>query len=155
MTAAVERRLFLQWLLLNVAFVIGLIVLGLTYGGKLHGPALVTIPIILALGAYATAYGGRLCWEAGGEFIGETPVARNIVHRATYLDHWAWVCPMVGILSSIAGMAILISNNDPATLGNRIASGGGAIFYATFVGVLVSVILKHEQRMIEHELTGD
>jgi hypothetical protein len=149
-----EKPLFLKWLLLNAVAAVFLVTLGATFGGRIHGISLGIIPLILLLTAYGSAYAGRLCWEADGDFAGETPVRVGILHRAKYLDHWAWVCPMLGILSSIAGMSILLSSNDATTLGERVTSGGGAIFYGTFVGVLAMLLLKHEQRMIEHELDG-
>lgn len=146
-----DRALFLKWVLLNAVAVVFLVALGVTFGGRVHGAALVVIPLILGLTAYGSAYGGRLCWNADGVRPG-TLSAAALIHGAKYLDHWAWVCPMLGILSSIAGMSILLSSNDAATLGERVTSGGGAIFYGTFVGVLAMLLLKHEQRMIEHEL---
>jgi hypothetical protein len=154
MTEARVRTLFVKWALLNAVFIVFLVSLGVVFGGRIHGAALVTIPLILLLAAYGSAYGGHLCWRAGGEHVDELPTRRSIIHASLYLDHWAWVCPMLGILSSIAGMSILLSNNDATTLSARISSGGGAIFYGTFVGVLAMLLLKHEQRMIEHELDG-
>jgi uncharacterized membrane protein YfcA len=148
-----EKTLFVKWALLNAIFSVFVVALGITFGGRIHGAALAVIPIIFLLIAYASAYGGRLCWRADGVLPG-TPEARRIIHESLYLDHWAWVCPMLGILSSIAGMSILLSTNDAASLGERVTSGGGAIFYGTFVGVLAMLLLKHEQRMIEHELDG-
>lgn len=151
--AAREKTLFVKWALLNAVFTVFLVTLGIIFGGRIHGAALITIPLILALAAYGSAYGGRLCWQAD-PYIRNREKAPHIIHASLYLDHWAWVCPMLGILSSIAGMSILLSNNDATTLSSRITSGGGAIFYGTFVGVLAMLLLKHEQRMIEHELDG-
>jgi len=150
-TSARERTLFVKWALLNAVFIVFLVVLGLTFGGRVHGAPLVTIPVILAVTVWGSLYGGRLCWRAGDEGLtgGE---AERIIHEAAYLDHWAWVAPMLGILSSIAGMSILLSSNDAANLSDRITSGGGGIFYGTFVGVLAMLLLKHEHRMIEHDL---
>lgn len=148
-----ERTLFVKWALLNAVFAVFLVVLGATFGGRIHGVALYVIPAILILTVYASSYGGRLCWRADETTPG-TKTASRIIHEAHYLDHWAWVCPMLGILSSIAGMSVLLSNNDAASLGERVTSGGGGIFYGTFAGVLAMLLLKHEQRMIEHELDG-
>jgi hypothetical protein len=146
-----EKRLFMKWALLNAVFVVFLLSLAITFGGRVHGVALYVIPLILILGAYGSAYAGRLCWRADGVEPGSI-TARHIVHESLYLDHFGWVCPMLGILSSIAGMSVLLSSNDAATLGERVTSGGGGIFYGTFVGVLAMLVLKHEQRMIEHSL---
>lgn len=148
-----DKSLFLKWALVNAVAAVFLIVLGVTFGGRIHGAPLFVIPVILLLAAYGSAYGGRLCWRADGVSPGGR-TADRIIHESLYLDHYAWVCPMLGILSSIAGMSILLSSNDAATLADRISSGGGAIFYGTFVGVLAMLLLKHEQRMIEHELAG-
>jgi hypothetical protein len=148
-----ERSLFLKWALLNAIFIVGLVVLGLDFLSRVHGVALYAIPSILAVCAYGSAYAGYLCWDAEGCEPGDG-YAKKIVHHSLYLDHWAWVCPMIGILSSIAGMSVLLSSNDAATLGERVTSGGGGIFYGTFVGVLSMLLLKHEQRMIEHALLG-
>lgn len=153
-TSVKDRSLFLKWALVNAVAAVFLIVLGVTFGGRIHGAPLFVIPVILLLAAYGSAYGGRLCWRADGVQPG-TRTADRIIHESLYLDHYAWVCPMLGILSSIAGMSILLSSNNAATLADRISSGGGAIFYGTFVGVLAMLLLKHEQRMIEHELAGE
>lgn len=150
-----DRPLFVKWALLNAVFVVFLLVLGLTFGGRIHGAPLVVIPLILVLTAYASVYAGWLCWrvDSWDTFTyRETPTKQAILHDAAYLDHWAWVAPMLGILSSIAGMSILLSSNDATGLSDRITSGGGAIFYGTFIGVLAMLLLKHEQRMIEHAL---
>lgn len=160
MERAKEKTLFLKWSLLNAVFVVFLVVLGITFGGRIHGAPLVVIPVILALAGFATGYGGWLCWRVDAykdrrrTDSYETPVRARILHDAAYLDHFAWVAPMLGILSSIAGMSILLSGSDPAQLHDRITSGGGAIFYGTFVGVLTMLLLKQEERMIEHSLGG-
>lgn len=153
MRVPTSKTLFVKWALLNAVFAVFLLTLAITFGSNVTGAARVVIPLILLFMVYGSAYGGRLCWRADGARPGSDR-ARRLIHESLYLDHWAWVCPMLGILSSIAGMSILLSSNDAASLGERVTSGGGAIFYGTFVGVLAMLLLKHEQRMIEHELDG-
>ncbi len=149
------RRLFLKWALLNALAVIFLVVLAVEYHEHVRGAPLVVIPVILALAAYASAFGGRLCWESDGVEPGTKRAAR-IIHEARYLSFWAWVCQMVGILSTVIGFWLLLGDGDAtgAQLGEKIQEGGGVALLGTFVGVFASLLLAMEHRLIEHDLEG-
>jgi hypothetical protein len=149
MAVPTEKTLFLKWALLNAATVVFLVVLAATFGGRVHGIVLGVIPFILGVTAYGSFLAGKVAWAADGA---SPKKKKALLHDAHYIDHYAWVAPMLGILSSIAGMSVLLSSNDAASLGERVTSGGGGIFYGTFVGVLGMLLLVHEKRMIEHDL---
>lgn len=146
------RPLFLKWALLNALAVIFLTVLGVEYHDQLRGAPLVVTPLILAVAVYASALGGRMCWRAEGA----SPFARDrILHEARYLSFWAWVCQMVGILSTVIGFWLLLQGDGSTEqLGDRIQEGGGTALLGTFVGVLASLLLAMEHRLIEHDLEG-
>jgi hypothetical protein len=150
----------LKWALLNALSVVLLTVLAIEFHNRIHGVALAVVPVILLVGAYASSIGGRLCWRADNlkhDLRGMRHLATRerslILHEAQYLEFFAWVCQMAGILSTVIGFFILISSGgDVTNLGNRIQSGGGTALLGTFVGVFVSLILALEHRLIEHDL---
>lgn len=160
MTRFSDRPLTLKWALLNALAVVFLAALAARFHSSVHGATLVVVPVILALGAYASSIGGRLCWR--GDTLGQagsltevTSARRRILHEAVYLEFWAWVAQMTGILSTVIGFFILLSSaSDVDSLGTRIQEGGGTALLGTFVGVYVSLILAMEHRLIEHDL-GD
>lgn len=153
------RPLFLKWLLLNSLAVVFLTVLATYFHGSLRGAPLIVVPVIVAIAAYASFLGGRLCWRTDSFLASEDTIEeilrarRRILHEARYLEFWAWVCQMTGILSTVIGFFILLSHStDTASLGARIQSGGGTALLGTFVGVFASLVLSLEHRLIEHEL---
>lgn len=147
-----RRLLFLKWLLLNALAVVGFAVMALEYHSRVRGASLVVIPAILAVGVYASLGAGRLCWQAHDA----TPRTKaRILHDAQYVTFWAWVCQMLGILATVIGFWLLLSDGaDAASIGSRIQEGGGVALLGTFVGVAVSLVLMMCYRLIEHDLEG-
>lgn len=158
MSASSDRVLFLKWLLLNALALVGFVALGVTEHGKVHGASRVAIPIILAVFAWASYGAGRICWAAGG--LGEKAWIdggrgdwEELLHDANWLSYWAYACQILGILSTVYGFwTLLAAGGSTADLGSRIQSGGGVALLGTFVGVLTSLVLTFEHRLIEHEL---
>lgn len=144
------RPLALRWALLNALAIVLLIVLGAEFHSHVRGATLVVVPVILLVGAYASLIGGRLSWRIDG---GDVTRLRAL-HEARYLEFWAWVTQMMGILATVIGFFILLSHSgaDTTDLGTRIQVGGGTALLGTFVGVYVSLVLMMEHRLIEHEL---
>ncbi len=157
-----ERQLFLKFVLLNAVASVFLVALGLVYGGRVHGPSLVAVPVILLLALYAQIGAGRICWEAdnlmGASFgtRAEGPKQRaRLLHDAKYLGHWAWCAQVTGILSTVLGFWMLLSaGGGTEDLHTRILTGGGVALVGTFVGTAVSMLLVQTERLIEHELGG-
>jgi hypothetical protein len=145
-----ERTLFLRWALLNVVAGMFLGSLGIRYGARVHGPSLVAVPLILAVWAYASAIGGRICWHTDGVLPG-TRAAVKLAHDAKYVRHWAEQIQYMAMLSTVFGIWVLLTSQG-GDLHDRLLAGGGVAFSATFVGIFASLILMQTQRMIEHSL---
>lgn len=141
-----KKPLFLKWLLLQAVAILSIAAIGAAYGGRIHGISLAAIPIILATFTWATFLGGRACWWLGKN------KDRTALREAQYLNFWGWVCQIEGILCTIFGFwVILTQGTDTEALGERIQNGGSVALAGTFVGVFCSMILAMEERMIEHE----
>ena len=148
-----ERKLFVRWVLLSAVSVVAMLALGIVYGGRIHGPSLVAISLILLAYAASSVLAGRLCWELGEphEFVEAN--RDEILHRAKWILYWAWLAPMVGIMGTIFGMwSLITSSGTSSDLHARIVSGGGVALAGSFIGVLVTVFLTTAHRMIEHEI---
>ena len=144
------RRLFLKWLLLNALAVVLLLAAGVEYHDRIQGSSLVVIPLILAVGAFASTTAGRLCWVVGNDGFDDN---KRVLHEARYLPFWAYTCQMLGILATVIGFWVLLSAGGEGTeIGDRVQEGGGVALLGTFAGVFVSLILVMEHRLIEHDL---
>lgn len=145
-----DRSLFLKWSLLNILAAMFLAIMGYSFQEHIEGIILIIIPAILIVGIYASIGGGIICWKAGNSQYDP----KQLLHHAEYLNFWAWVCQVTGILATIIGFWILLSGDveDTASIGQRIQEGGGTALLGTFVGVFISLVLSLEYRMIEHDL---
>lgn len=153
-----DRKLFVQWLLLNAFAAAVMVALGVSLGGRVHGAAAVAVPAIFAVFLYGTAVGARLCWLAAE--VGDPDLVGHgfrlyLLHRAHNLSFLAWVCQIMGILSTVLGFWVLLSGQSgaqTAELATRIQSGAGVALAGTFVGIVASLVLTLEHRLVEHEL---
>lgn len=141
------RTLFLRWLLLNVFAVGFLAKMGLSYGGRIHGPSLIAIPVILFTFTHATRLAGLICWRSDDPLSLKT----KLLHDLKYVRHWAEQIQYMAMLSTIFGIWVLLTDKG-GNLHDRLLNGGGVAFSGTFVGIFASFILMQSQRMIEDEL---
>lgn len=163
MMARRTRPLFTKWALLNGLLAVGVAGLAAHYGSRVHGASLISIPAIVIAYLYASTLGGRIAWDADStprpnastrDYLWEKR-ARDLLHRAHWLGFWAWTCQILGILSTVFGFWLLLSQGgDTTTLGHRIQNGGGVALTGTFVGILCSLALQMQQRLIEHDVGG-
>lgn len=162
MSQARDRMLFLKWLLLNALALVGFVALAALEHGRVHGASRVAIPIILLVFCWASAGAGRICWRASappgtaslkGYLLTGKTLKDTLLHDANWLGYWAYACQILGILSTVYGFwTLLAAGGSTADLGTRIQAGGGVALLGTFVGVLTSLVLTFEHRLIEHEL---
>lgn len=142
-----KRTLLLKWAVLNAVSAVFLAAMGVSFGSQLKGAPLVGVGAILVVFAIGSGFGGRLCVEAEDPRI----FANEVLHRASWLTFWAWICQMAGILATLAGLEILLSKGA-GNLHDRLLHGGGIVFMSTFVGVFASIVITAIHRLIEHEL---
>ena len=144
-----HKPTLVKWFILNAASVVFLGTLAKFYGGNLRGAPLVGAIVIAAIFICGSLQGARLCSAVDDPFAR----SKDVLHRASFLPFWAWLCQMAGILATLAGLEILLTGTH-GTLHDRLLSGGGIVFISTFVGVFTSVVLTAIHRIIEHELEG-
>lgn len=150
-----ERPLTLRWVLLNALLVTGLAVLAIEYGGRVHGASLLVVPVILAMYAFESFHGLRLCWRADQLPSELTVVAEKLLRETKDITFWAWNLQMTGILATIAGIWIIVTGTlDISTLGPRLLEGMGVALVGSFVGLLCSQALAAQHRWIERRLEG-
>lgn len=146
--ATTARPLFLRWLVLQACAVAFFAGFGAAYGGRVSGPSLVAIPVILSVFALASLYAGRLCWR--GDSAPSTPARQAILHDAEWVSFSSWLCQVAGIMATVFGVWELTqSQGDATVLVARIRSGLGVALMGTFVGIACSVVLEKEKRWIE------
>jgi len=124
----------------------------LEYGGRVTGPARYVSPAIAALYTRAALMAGHWCWQA------DDPDAnvRAIVHRSRSLQHWTWMLPHIGILSTVLGSFLaLTSGNRGQELVSSVLTGAGVGMAGTFVGVYGAVFIKAYLRILQHELEAE
>lgn len=140
------RTLFARWVVLQAATVLFFALIAFLYGERVRGASLVAIVVILAVFLGATALGGRASWMAD-----ERPA--DALHLSAWLGFAAWVCQLLGIVGTIFGFWLIFSGGagGASTLVAQIKEGGGLALSSTFVGVVCSLVLAVEERMIEHE----
>lgn len=147
-----DRLLFVKWFFLNALTVVFLIAMTLAYGGRVHGPSLVAIPVILAVYAFAQFGAAKICWRAN-EVTAQTASAWALLHEAKFVRHWAEQVQYLAMLATVFGIWKLLTDQG-GNLHDRLINGGGVAFSATFVGVFASLFLMQTLRMIEHDLEG-
>ncbi len=151
-TRAEGKELFLKWVLLNAVCAVAIIVFGIAYGSKVTGTSLIIAPAILVLGIFASAHAGRLCWRAASIEKFDASDKRKLLHEARYIQHWAEVAPMIGILGSAFGLWRMLGGGGSTTELHARIQDGGVVFVGTFVGIFVMLALRQMKRFIEHEL---
>lgn len=146
-----ERTLFLKWSLLNFLAAVFFVSAGIEFHSRIDGGSRIAIPIILLLFASASAYAGKLCWRAGDPNL--TPKsAQRILHDALYLEWFAYRSQIAGIIATLLGFYIIVSNGDQGDFQTKL-KGGAVALLGSFVGVLCSLILLQFERWLDHELS--
>lgn len=146
-----DRPLFLKWCLLNALTFIFFIAAGLAYHSKIDGGSRIAVPVILALFALGSAFGGKLCWRADGTDPG-TKTADKILHDALYLEWFAYRSQIAGIIATMLGFYIIIAQGASGDFQTKL-KGGAVALLGSFVGVLCSLILLQIERWIDHALS--
>jgi hypothetical protein len=152
-----SRPTFLKVWLVLLAASVALGGAGVAYGGRLHGSALVVISVILAVFLAATFYASKIAWDSeaaikadGGVFTGYCDI---LMMRARWVYFAVWVCQIIGIMGTVFGFWVLLSDADTAaTLQARIEEAGGVALGGTFVGVFCSLVLAIQHRILESRL---
>lgn len=150
-----ERPLFLKWVLLNALVAVFFITAGVVYHNKIDGGSRIAVPVILALFAAGSAYGGKLCWR-GSNLKRVNPAdeykAKQILHDALYLEWFAYRSQIAGIIATLLGFYIIISHGNAGDFSTKL-QGGAVALLGSFVGVLCSLVLLQIERWIDHELS--
>lgn len=147
-----DRRVFLKWVLLNALTVVFFATAGVAYHSRIDGASRIVIPIILALFAAGSAYGGKLCWRADNPWAdGQSP--SQILHDALYLEWFAYRSQIAGIIATMLGFYVVITSGvGEADLQTKL-KGAAVALLGSFVGVFCSLILLQIERWLDHELS--
>jgi len=146
-----EHVVFLKWALLNALTAVFFVAAGYLYHSHIHGAALVAVPMLLTLFTFMTAYGGWLCWKT--DLATKTYLKDRIRHDLDWLNYFAYTLQVGGIMCTLIGFYLILGHGIEANFQQKLA-GGSVALLGSFVGVLCSLVLLTEQRVIEHELGG-
>ena len=145
-----SKTLFLKWCLLNSLAIVFLVYLASQYAGRLHGPSLIAVPVILLAYAWAQGIAGWICWRADNPQVSR----KWLLHEAKYVHHWAEQIQYLAMLATVFGIWTLLTDHG-GNLHDRLLNGGGVAFSATFTGIFCSLILMQCLRMIDNDLDFD
>lgn len=162
MLTSAKRPLFLRWLILNVCVAVIVVIASVLLGGKLHGSALVAVPLILTTFSAVSLYGGRLFWQADNEIsywsypdqargtLGST----NIIHNAEHLWQAAGQLQLLGLLCTVGGFLIIFSGHagNASDLLTAIKEGAPLALSGTFTGIFTSQVLLLQHHFLTHVL---
>lgn len=146
-----RKTLFLKCLLVTGLTGVVLLTMALKYGSRIHGPSLAVIPLILLVAGRAVYESLKLAWLSDGKIeIGEREA---LVHTARWLNFYAWLAPMIGMMGTVLGIwLVLTSSGSVANIHDRLLNGGGVVFAGTFVGILAAVTITTLHRLLEDAL---
>ena len=146
------RSLFLKCVLVVSGTGVLLALLATKYAARVHGPSLVVVPIILIVMGRAAYEALRLAWAAEGKQQNFERVP--LIHSARWMNYWAWLSPMIGMMGTVMGIWLILTSNGGTTanLHDRLLNGGAVVFAGTFVGILGAVMITTLHRLIEDAL---
>lgn len=121
---------FLQLVLINVLFAIGLGTAGALYSGDVHPAGVVAIVAVLGIYVVASAYALWRAWYG----------------RTVDLELAVNVCPMVAMLGTVAGFLIAFSGATGDVQERVLGASTGLV--STFVGVACAIVLMCQQRLL-------
>lgn len=126
------KSLFLQWALINVLFVVGLIVAGIAYVGRVHVPviAYLAIGVVLVTYCIASVQIGRETWAEHRRWFVKTPFVSEAIR----------LLPIMAMVGTVGGFLIALTG-DPNDVTHRI-TGAATSLSATMVGLISIILLK-------------
>lgn len=124
-----EKRLFLQWALINVLFLISLIVAAISYSGNIPTPARLVIAAVLVVYIAASSYAGWLSWH-------------NKKDTENHLSEAIALCPAVAMLGTVSGFLVALGgdNGDINDFQQKVLGASSGLL-ATFIGIACMVVL--------------
>ena len=163
-----KHKLFLQWVVVNCASVVALILAYMLWWDRVAelGGAAKMVFVILVLAGGISAYLGRLCWRADVALERKYPTRLELEEIEHDCEHvWTGIkmLPYVGMLGSIAGFVIAIitgfeklkSGAQPDQITDAIhhtANGAGAAMLSTFAGIFGALILWQMAHLMVHAI---
>lgn len=144
--------LLLRWVLLHSILIAGSVLGILAAPGRIHGAALVAIPLISGLYASGALLAGYLLYLVNKW---QLPYQKELLrHRADLLVDIADECQYAGMLCMIAGFYVILSAHfsGNADLLSKVTEGAPLALSGTFVGVLGSRLLALQHRWIVRRL---